>query len=76
MNYFLHYVISALVDHPQEINIEQVTNEDGITFYVELHAEDIGKVIGKGGKTINAIRSVINASPTNHSRVQVEVMEA
>lgn len=54
------YLVSQIVDHPDDIQIEESVDENNtrlITFTV--HPDDMGKVIGKGGKIISAIREIV-----------------
>ncbi len=53
------YIIKEIVDHPEDLKIESGRNEGLLTLIVKLNPLDMGKVIGKGGRTINAIRSLI-----------------
>ena len=57
MQAFLEYVVKGLVQHPEAVTITPVQRE-GMTIYeLRLDAQDVGKVIGRQGMTINAIRS-------------------
>ncbi len=71
---FLDYVVRGLVTHPDEVAIEH-GQRDGVHLYrIQLHAEDSGRVIGRSGKTICAIRSLVRASAEKHQiRADVEV---
>ncbi len=61
MKEFLRTLIEPLVEHPEEITI--VETERNFQHYLELHVapEDMGRVIGKGGKRANAIRTIMKA---------------
>jgi predicted RNA-binding protein YlqC (UPF0109 family) len=76
MKYFLDFVIRALVDYPDEVDVEEVDQDNQVLYRVHLNPEDIGKVIGRNGKTIGAIRSVLSAAATKHEkRVALEVVD-
>ncbi|MFQ3671079.1 MAG: KH domain-containing protein [Verrucomicrobiia bacterium] len=76
MKYFVDFVIRALVDFPDEVDVQEVELEDQIVFRVHLNPGDIGKVIGRNGKTIGAIRSVLGAAATKtDKRVALEVVD-
>jgi len=61
MQAFVEYVIGQLVDFPDEIEIK-VTEQNSATHYeVTVNPQDMGKIIGKKGVTINAIRSLLTA---------------
>ena len=56
MKKLLKYIITAIVDHPEDVKIEEEETEEQILIKISVHPEDAGKVIGKGGKIIKAIR--------------------
>lgn len=56
---FLEYVLSSLLDHPEDLKISEIHDELGTLFELEVNEEDMGKLIGKGGKTIKALRTLI-----------------
>ena len=55
----LSHIISSIVDSPDKVQITEETEEDFIVFKVAVDKEDMGKVIGKNGKVIRAIRNVL-----------------
>jgi predicted RNA-binding protein YlqC (UPF0109 family) len=76
MRYFLELVLQRLIDHPDDVDLRQVEEEGQLTFQVSVHPDDVGKVIGKSGRTINAIRGVLNAAGSRHDqRVTVQLFE-
>ncbi|MEX0896389.1 MAG: KH domain-containing protein [Patescibacteria group bacterium] len=58
MKNLLEYIIIHLVTHPEDVVIEEKTTEQGSEFLIRVHQEDIGRIIGKGGSVIHAIRSI------------------
>jgi predicted RNA-binding protein YlqC (UPF0109 family) len=70
------YIAKALVDKPDEVEVEEF-DEDGATVYELTVAEDdLGKVIGKQGRTARAIRQLLQAaSSKQHKRVVLEILE-
>ena len=77
MKELLQYLARSLVDEPDEVQVESFEEEDG-TLVLELHVaeDDVGKVIGRGGRTVNALRAVIRASSVKHGRrVLVDVVD-
>jgi uncharacterized protein len=73
----LAYLARSLVDRPDEVSVESFEEEDG-TVVLELHvaADDAGKVIGRGGRTVAALRTVMKAASVRHGhRVLVDVMD-
>ncbi len=72
----LDYVLPWLIDHPDELAIEEVESEDDqIIYEISVHPEDVGKIIGKRGRIIRAIRTLARASTTRERSVMVEVMD-
>ncbi|MFZ2957341.1 MAG: KH domain-containing protein [Candidatus Ozemobacteraceae bacterium] len=55
-------VVKALVEHPDEVVVKPIEGDGTIVFEVQVNPEDAGKVIGKKGRTINALRTVIRAN--------------
>ena len=60
MKHFLEYVVRSLVDNPDDVQITEVLGASETGYRIGLHPADVGLVIGKGGRTISAIRSLIN----------------
>ncbi len=58
MKNLLEYILIHLVEHPEEVSITEETSDRGVTYVIQVHADDIGRVIGKGGSVIHAIRSI------------------
>ena len=75
MKHFLEFVVRSLVDNPDDVQISEVVGEKETGYRVGLHPADVGLVIGKGGRTISAIRSVINAANKASTHLSVEVVE-
>ncbi len=76
MKAFIEYVVKELVDFPEQVDIREVDGERGMLFELRLNPSDIGKVIGKSGRTITAIRTLlISAAAKNGKRVMLEIIE-
>ena len=76
MKYFVEFIVSALVKHAEEVDVEMVEKDNAIMYMVHLNHLDIGRVIGKNGRTISAIRNLCNAAVAKgDKRVQVEIVE-
>lgn len=76
MESFLGYVIRGLVDHPEEVAITPVPQEGMTVYELRVHANDVGKIIGKQGSTIHAIRALLQvASAKKGQRCSLELVE-
>lgn len=76
MQAFLEYVVKGLVQHPDAVSITPVERA-GVTIYeLRLDPTDVGKIIGRQGVTINAIRSLLLAGSAKKGlRCAVEIVE-
>ncbi|HUH06947.1 MAG TPA: KH domain-containing protein [Egibacteraceae bacterium] len=73
----LEYLAKSLVDHPDEVSVTAVEEEDGeLVLELRVHADDMGKVIGKRGRTAKAIRTMVKAAGTREgASATVEIVE-
>ncbi len=74
---FLDYVIKALVDHPEDVVIVRSVDELGVLLTLTVNPDDMGKVIGKGGRiATQAIRPLLTAVGLKHNaRVSLKINE-
>jgi len=64
-----------LVDHPEDVRVEESQGDRGVILELKVHPEDMGKVIGKQGKIAKAIRTLVKASAAKKGvHVVVEIM--
>jgi len=76
MKAFIEYVVKSLVDYPEQVEIREVDGERVLLFEVRLNPSDVGKVIGKSGRTITAIRTLLtSAAAKNGKRAMLEIIE-
>ncbi len=76
MKEFLVFVIRRLVEHPDEVVLRDASDERTFRYKVELNRDDVGKIIGRSGHTIQAIRNLLSAAANRHGkRAQVEIVE-
>ena len=76
MRELIEYVVKALVDHPDDLRIAEIEGERTIVFELRCHPEDVGKVIGKSGKTVGAIRTLLSTvAARQNKRAMLEVVE-
>jgi uncharacterized protein len=73
----LEYIARSLVDNPDEVSITEVEEEDGeIVLELRVHPDDMGKIIGKRGRTAKAIRTMVKAAATREgANATVEIVE-
>lgn len=55
----LEYIVSSIVDHPEKVTIEEQEQDGIINFTIKVESSDMGKIIGKNGRIIRAIRNVM-----------------
>ncbi len=72
----IRYMAINLVDKPDEVRVELVEERNANVFELEVAETDLGKVIGRGGKTARALRTVVQAvAPRSRKRTLVEILE-
>lgn len=72
---FVKYVVCNLVDHPDDVKIKQSDDRKGVLLELTVNPEDLGRVIGHKGNTVQAIRSVLRALGTkNGQRYNLKVI--
>ena len=73
---FLEYVVKALVDHPDDVKIGRTVDEMGVLLTLDVHADDMGKIIGRSGNTAKAIRTLLRVvGMKNDARVNLKINE-
>jgi len=76
MQSFLEYVVKGLVAHPDAVTITPVEREGTTVYELRLHPQDVGRVIGRQGMTINAVRSLLLAGSAKKGlRCSLEIVE-
>lgn len=72
----LEYVVKGLVDNPDEVYVQEVKHPNETILELSVSGSDMGRVIGKGGRVINAVRGLIQvAAAKEGSQVSVEIIE-
>ena len=73
---FLEMLVKALVDHPEDVKTIRVVDEMGVLLTLDVHAEDMGKIIGRSGNTAKAIRTLLRVVGMKHdARVNLKINE-
>ena len=67
----LEHLVRGIVEHPDDVTVDMVTNRRGRTLEVRVNPEDLGKVIGRNGRTAKALRTVVAALGGRGVRVDV-----
>jgi predicted RNA-binding protein YlqC (UPF0109 family) len=72
----IDYLARGLVDRPEEVEVEEIEEADALVFELKVAEEDLGKVIGKQGRTAKALRTILSAaSAKGRRRVILEILE-
>ncbi len=72
----LSYVVLNLVEHTGDVTVDVIRQQDRDLYQVKVHADDLGKVIGKGGQTARALRTLLLAvSARTDQRLGLEIVE-
>lgn len=72
----LHYIITSIVENPDEVKIEERDEEGVLNLIVAVAKDDMGKVIGKEGKVIRSIRNIMKIKAMKHNvRINVSLAE-
>lgn len=76
MKEFIEYIVKNLVDQPEAVNVECLTGESNLICEIRCAKADVGKVVGKRGRTIKAIRTIAMMTGARiGQRVRVELIE-
>jgi len=76
MKKLIQYISQSLVDHPDKVEVTEVVGEQVSVFELRVSKEDLGKIIGKQGKTAKSIRHILSASSAKvNKRAVLEIIE-
>ncbi len=77
MKDLVEYLARALVDHPDSVSVESYEEDDEtLVFELSVAEDDVGKVIGRGGRTVNALRCVLRAcAAKQEKRILLDVVD-
>lgn len=76
MEELIAVIARSLVDQPDAVQVTRTDDEDNVTIELTVAAEDLGKVIGKQGRTARALRSLLAAAATRtEKRTRLEIVE-
>ena len=73
---FLEYIVTSLVDNPEDVKIDRVVDEMGVLITMTVNKNDMGKIIGRQGNTAKAIRTLLRViGMKNNARVNLKINE-
>jgi uncharacterized protein len=73
---FLEYAVKALVDHPESVETTRTIDQMGVLLTLVVHQDDMGKIIGKSGKTAEALRILLRVvGMKGNARVNLKINE-
>ena len=76
MTELLEFLVRALVEDPEAVVVEEVEEEGDLVYEISVAEDDLGRVIGKGGRVANAIRTIAKAAAVMlDRRVIVEILD-
>jgi len=76
MREMVEYIVKQIVDSPEEVKVQEMKGEKVILLEISVDKEDMGKVIGKGGRIATALRTLVGAAAAKlKKRAVVEILE-
>ncbi|MEO6870845.1 MAG: KH domain-containing protein [Chthoniobacterales bacterium] len=76
MRQFLEFIIRHLVEFPEEVMLSEVQQDRLTVFRVQMRQSDVGRIIGRNGQTIRAIRALLCSAAARHNeRVTLDIIE-
>jgi predicted RNA-binding protein YlqC (UPF0109 family) len=76
MKDLIKFMAQALVDHPEQVDVSEIAGEQTSVIELRVAKEDLGKVIGKQGRTAKAMRTILSAASTKiRKRTVMEIIE-
>jgi predicted RNA-binding protein YlqC (UPF0109 family) len=76
MRELVEFLTRALVEHPDEVRVEELDSDGDVVLEIRVAPDDLGRVIGRSGRVANAIRTIAKAAAARQDRrVMVEILE-
>lgn len=73
---FVEYIVKAIVDNPEGVKVNRTVDEMGVLIELSVSPEDMGKIIGKEGRTAKSLRTLLRVlGAKNNSRINLKIME-
>ena len=71
----VEYIVTSLVDNPDQVKVSESNNRNTVVLEISVAGADMGRVIGKGGKVVNSIRTLVQVLAAKQGkRVSLEVL--
>jgi predicted RNA-binding protein YlqC (UPF0109 family) len=75
MKELVEYLVKSLADHPDEVVLTEQDTDEAVILELKISPDDLGKIIGKNGNTINAIRTVVQVvASSRKKRAKLDVV--
>ncbi len=71
----LHTLVSAVVENPDDVKIQESEEDGAIVLELSVHDEDYGRVIGREGRTAQALRTVVKAAAPDGRKVFIDIVD-
>jgi predicted RNA-binding protein YlqC (UPF0109 family) len=76
MKELVEVIAKALVDHPEQVQVRAIEGEQVTVLELRVHPEDLGKVIGRQGRTVKSMRTILGAAGMKlRKRLTLEILE-
>ena len=76
MRELLELIAKKLVEHPEDVQVRVIEGEHGKCLELRVHPEDMGRIIGKSGRTAKALRTLLNSAATKaDTQVTLQIIE-
>lgn len=76
MKELIELISKKLVEHPEDVQVRVIESDQGQTYELRVHADDMGRVIGKNGRVAKAVRTLLNSAAAKQDiRATLEIIE-
>lgn len=73
---FVEYIVKSIVSHPEDVSTDRTVDERGVLITLNINPEDMGNVIGRQGRTVQAVRTLLKIIGAKHNaRVNLKIFE-